>query len=185
MGSAWASVTAGAAVTPEGDVTVGTTVMAEEGVEAPVPAPRFGLTKRTTPATTAIRIITIAPMAIYFPFPRRRGFCGIDGSAEVGIEPGTSGDGCKSFGEKSRGMNLRADGFAGVRTEGDVSGRDCRVPSVGFACGNAGVSAGEDTGGSSVGGIAIGGVSGGTSRNGSRGTCLVSRSMSGSMDWIS
>jgi hypothetical protein len=63
--------------------------------------PIFGRTTRT--ATAAMRMITMIPAAsrIFFLF---EGFFGGGGTA-VGMEEGTSGVGCRSFGEKSFGIN--------------------------------------------------------------------------------
>ena len=54
-------------------------------------------------------MITMMAVAMIFPFPRR-GFGGVGGAA-VGIDPGTSGVGGRSLGEKSRGTKRRGAGF--------------------------------------------------------------------------
>src|SRR5208337_4873051 len=76
--------------------------------------PIFG--RRTTAATTAMRIITIIPIArrIFFLFT---GFFG-RGGADVGMEAGTGGGGGRSFGEKSRGINRFFAGFAAAGCSG-------------------------------------------------------------------
>lgn len=76
----------------------------------------------------AMTMITMMPMAMIFPF-RRRDF-GDTGGAAVGIDPGTSGVGVRSLGEKSLGTILRADGFCA----------ECTGAGTGNACGGCGVS---------------------------------------------
>ena len=70
----------------------------------------------------AMAMTTMMPMTMIFPFPRR--YFGDTGGAAVGIEPGTSGVGGRSLGEKSRGTNLRAEGFCGENA-GAGSGNAC------------------------------------------------------------
>jgi len=76
----------------------------------------------------AMTMITTMPMAMNLPLPRRG--CGGARGAAVGIEPGTSGVGGRSLGEKSRGTNLRADGFCA----------ECTGAGTGNACGGCEVS---------------------------------------------
>lgn len=102
-------MTAGPAVWVADAVPPGACVPDGEGVLVLVPVPIWGFRNMKTPATTAIMMMAMMAMAMSFPF-LRRGFGGFGGAA-VGIDPGTSGVGGRSFGEKSRGINRRGAGF--------------------------------------------------------------------------